>query len=473
MSLPRNLKFGSKIESSSARAYKSNIQPVGASSYGLGEVCTFQIPTRNNLVLVPSESYLKFNFKVTNGATANVMRLDSCGIAGIINNIKVYHGSNLLESINEYALLSKIAMDIFAPTDACYGKYNVMAGTRNDLVVTTNTVAANVATTPDTTMILANSLRTAVHALTLPSLQINSGELISNALAGAAVSTDTTYCISLISILGTLCPNQYFPLFACSSSPIRLEITFQDSIYKMMSASHPVAAGALGVIISNIEYVGSFIELSDNAMGMVQSSLLGQPLQFCTQSYRNYQTTFPLTDGVSTQVNFPISAKFSSLKSLFLTIRSGAHINTPSYFSNSCNSHSLQDYSFRVGSQIMPSRPVNSYQECFAELLKAAGSFSDINHQPSIEKFTYTAASPVANTALGNTNSNSFVIGLDMETYSNANKDSIFSGFNSLTDDIYATLNFSNGLGAVGRFDAFALFDQVVVFENGTCYVKF
>lgn len=469
--LPKNLKFGSKVESSSARAYKSNIQPVGASSYGLGEVCTFQIPTRNNLVLVPSESYLKFNFKVTNGGAINVLRLDSCGIAGVINNIKIYHGSNLLEMTNEYGLLSKIAMDIFAPTDACYGKYNVMAGTRNDLVTNlTDTVgAAAINADLASTVTLANALRTYLGATTKPALQINSGELISNALAANAVSTDTTYCISLISILGTLCPHQYFPLFACSSAPVRIEITFHDSIYKMMSASQAVAS----VQVSNIEYVGSFIELSDNAMQMVNSSLMGQPLQFCTQAYRNYQTTVPLTNGVITQANFPISAKFSSLKSLFLTIRSGAAINAATYFPYSCNTHSLTDYSFRVGSQIMPSKPVNSYQECFAELLKAAGSFSDINHQPSIEKFTYTAAVPVANSALGNSNSNSFIIGLDMETYSNANKDSIFSGFNSLTDDIYATLNFQDGLGAVGRFDAFALFDQVVVFENGTCYVKF
>ena len=71
---------------------------------------------------------------------------------------------------------------------------------------------------------------------------------------------------------------------------------------------------------------------------------------------------------------------------------------------------------------ILPPKPpssgdglnTNSYAEHFAELLKAISSISDINHQPSIEKFTYTMPISTANTyaleatSATNINSSSF-----------------------------------------------------------------
>ena len=59
--LPKTLKFQSKIESAYARSMRSNIAPQnGTGPYNLGDQIILNISTRNNLVLVPSESYLKF-----------------------------------------------------------------------------------------------------------------------------------------------------------------------------------------------------------------------------------------------------------------------------------------------------------------------------------------------------------------------------------------------------------------------------
>jgi hypothetical protein len=60
-----------------------------------------------------------------------------------------------------------------------------------------------------------------------------------------------------------------------------------------------------------------------------------------------------------------------------------------------------------------------------------------------------------------------------LENYQSASKDSIFSGMNTNTDDIFFLANFNNQVGLTARFDSFANFDALVVFENGTCYVKF
>ncbi len=78
------------------------------------------------------------------------------------------------------------------------------------------------------------------------------------------------------------------------------------------------------------------------------------------------------------------------------------------------------------------------------------------------------------NYASTTTGSGSFYIGLDLENYVSAPKDSIFAGYNSNTDDIYAIMNFAaQGAAQNARFDAFAMFDCVLVFEHNTCYVRF
>ena len=93
--------------------------------------------------------------------------------------------------------------------------------------------------------------------------------------------------------------------------------------------------------------------------------------------------------------------------------------------------------------------------EMFSEAVKAIGSMSDLNHQPSIDWSSYSQDTATANsgdisialnTAIYGTslvNSGSFYVGLDLENYSNADKASIFSGWNSNTDDIYFVQNFA------------------------------
>ena len=146
------------------------------------------------------------------------------------------------------------------------------------------------------------------------------------------------------------------------------------------------------------------------------------------------------------------------------------------------------DYSifFRVGAQVLRSKVPDTLPEMFAEAVKAIGSMGDLNHQPSIDNSSYTQDVPAANAGdinvlfdtnyygVSATNSGSFYVGLDLENYANADKAAIFSGWNSNTDDIYFIGSFNAAAAvAAARFDAFALFDTVLVFENGTCYVKY
>ena len=169
-----------------------------------------------------------------------------------------------------------------------------------------------------------------------------------------------------------------------------------------------------------------------------------------------------------------------------MTSRDTSAAGVLTYFPYSCNKFKINLYFFRIGAQVLPLKTPDNIAEMFSEAVKAIGSMGDLNHQPSIELSSYSQDNPVANSgdisvALGTAiygtsaiNSGSFYVGLDLENYSNSDKSSIFSGWNSNTDDIYYIPTFAaQGASYTTRFDAFALFDTVLVFENGTAYVKF
>jgi hypothetical protein len=264
-----------------------------------------------------------------------------------------------------------------------------------------------------------------------------------------------------------------------TSAPLRVEIQLVDTIYKALNVKD-VTGGVPTLTINNCEYVGNFIELGDPAIAMIKDSLGGQPLQFVVPDYRNYVYNYALTNGSSASLAMPIPAKFSSLKALFITIRD--NWNTVQTFPYSSVSRNILDYQIRIGANVMPSKSPSTLPEMFAEVLKAIGSISDINQQPSIEKSSYSLVSNAvvatqldSATSVSYQQSGSFYIGIDLESYANSPKDSIFTGYNSNTEDIYAIINFTTQAGATSnaRFDAFANFDCVLICENNTAYVRF
>jgi len=493
--IPTNLKYSSRVESAQARSMRTNVQPQnGTGPYNALDTIIINIPTRANLCLATTESYLKFKLNITNAqATANTFRLDRCGAHGVIQRLRIFSGSNLLQDIDNYGMLAAIMMDAYSPTDKVYGAFNATQGTRNDLVTVTPAVAA-----------LAG----------VSAFQANSGDIVGSglwvqgttptpfAVAAAAVTSDT-YCLNLISLLGSLCKNEYFPLFACSSAPIRLELQLVSSVNSFSTAT--LSTPAINTFtITNCEYVAQFIELGDSAMSMIYASLGGEPLQMVVPDYRNYQGSYTVTVGSNTLLNFPIPAKFSSLKSIVCSVRDKlpSNVQVLSYFPYSSVSFGIQNYQFRIGAQIVPSKAPDTIPEMFEELVKSVASIADLNHQPSIEKFSYQLANSVAyNTiaaqglgssttfavtidgpiSVSNCSAGSFYAGIDLENYSAASKNNIFSGVNSNTDDIFWQPVFNpvanatvgvNGSSVSIRLDAFASYDCVVVFQDNTAYTK-
>jgi hypothetical protein len=178
-------------------------------------------------------------------------------------------------------------------------------------------------------------------------------------------------------------------------------------------------------------------------------------------------------------MSFPIPAKFSSLKNIFVASRTTAGL-AAQYPSSHCafgvgSSNSI-GYQFRVGSEVLPSTQPTSFPEIYNEAIKCFGSLADMHLQPSIDNtaFTLNAPNTVAGLVEASTeDSGSFLIGIDMEIYQNADKASIFSGTNTNTSDIFSIINYYSAGAITVLQTAFACYDEVLVFENGVCYSRY
>ena len=176
----------------------------------------------------------------------------------------------------------------------------------------------------------------------------------------------------------------------------------------------------------------------------------------------------------------PIPAKYASLKSLFIACKRTNTSGAIDFLPFPAEKAFLQQYTFRVGPELYPSKPPTLVSEFFSETLKAIGSISDPLHAPAIDYDSFnTDVQTVTDETLYSAPSKgspSFYVGLDLESYAGADKSQMFAGKMTANDDIYYNpiLN-AHGVaaGVTLVFDAFAHFDSVIVFENDTAYVKY
>lgn len=250
--------------------------------------------------------------------------------------------------------------------------------------------------------------------------------------------------------------------------PIRLEIQLVSAPGQAISATGALPAS---FTVSAVEYVGEFLELGDSAINTIMQG--SSPLQYVVPSFRNYQWT--ATPANNVQISMPIPAKFSSLKSLFVTSRNSANANgVLTFYPASSNRNGLSQFQFRIGAQVVPSKAPSTIPEFAVEAMKCFASIADLNHQPSITNTAFVQNVPVANGAGGLADSGAFLIGLDCEVYAGADKNEVYSGLNTNTDEIYLTMSYATvGENVLYRYDAFANYDQVLVCENGVAYCRF
>jgi hypothetical protein len=438
--IPANLKFQSKVESAPARRFLSSIQPQGGSSFSPNETITINIPTSNNQALIPSESYLKGTLNLScSTANATAATFESAGVHGFIQRIRVFHGSNLLEDIDNYAQLAKILYDFQAPDDTVKG-------------------------------------RLAVTSATNPQYNVTSGTIVRGVNRGATSGVTTTatavpFAINLISMVGALAGDKYLPLWEMIAAPLRLEIVLKASVVtSMMSLAGSATAQTFS--LTGVSYCGEFLQLADSAVLAIKAGS-SNPMQMVLPSFRSYTNSAPITTAGS-QVAMPIPAKFSSLKSIFVATRTSQ--GADGLYPNSHCKYGLTSYNFRIGSEVLPSTAPSTVPEFFSEAIKCFGSLATLDLQPSVDLVSYSLDVPNTIGSAGDASlldSGSFVVGINTEVYSGADRANIFSGTNSNNSDLFYIANFTPAGNVTILQTAFANYDQVLVYENGVCYARY
>ena len=440
--IPANLKYQSKVESAPARRFLTQIQPQGSTSFGTGETITINIPTRANTALIPSESYLKGVLNLScASADATAATFESAGVHGMIQRIRVFHGSNLLEDIDNYSQMAKILYDFQASDDTVKGRFAVTSATNPQYNVTSGTIVRGV----------------------------NRGATTAVLTAGQPVP----FAINLISLCGALAGEKYLPLWQMTAAPLRVEIVLKSSVVtSLMSIAG--SATAQTFTVTGVNYCGEFLELPDSAISAINAGS-SSPMQMVLPSYRSFTNSAAITTA-GTSVSFPIPAKYSSLKNIFVVGRDSAKVATNGQYPNSHCKFGLTSYSFRVGAEVLPSTQPASVPEFYSEAIKCFGSLADLAFQPSIDLVSYELDVPNTIANAGDASlldSGSFVVGIDMEVYSNADKSAIFSGTNTNNSDIFFNANYTPSGNVTLLQTAFAAYDQVLVYENGVCYARY
>jgi hypothetical protein len=443
--IPANLVYNGKVESSPARRFRTNIQPQnGTGPYSGGNTVIINIPTQANTFLIPSESYLKFTLSTTiSTAAVAAAAFDAHGAHGVIQRLRIYHGSSLLQDIDNYNDLAKILFDYQAALDSTQGRLSITSGTNP------NYAGADV-----------NNIKA-----------VNKGLTLATAASTIAVGTTSigNYAINLVSLVGSLAGNKYLPLHYAQSAPLRVELVLAANAYNV--GSFTANAGAIS--LSNVEYVAEFLQMSSSAIDAI-SQRAGGSLQMVVPDWRNYVYSAAVAN--NTTITMPVAAKFSSLKSIVVSPRQADRVGVHSFYPNAHVKNGLAQWTMRIGSEVLPSTAPTTDPEFFSEAAKCFGSLSDMNYQPSIDLLSFAQPQSVTVTddaTVARTDSGAFLIGLDCETYQNVDKSGIFAGMDTTTSDIFVTMQYGTVATATTMlYNAFACFDNVIVFENGVAYSR-
>jgi hypothetical protein len=423
--LPQKLLYGNKVNSSFARNYTSIVQAQNTSIYDLGQTAIFSIPCSRNTVLSAADSLLNIRLKIRNpGAGAADAFLNKSGIAGAIQRVRVFANGTLICDIDNYNNLMNLLIPMQVSSDNVVGKNRILQGT--------------------------NSERGA---------QI---------MANLGVNTDAPvfeYAFPLLSIMSL--SDQYVPLYALQA--LRIEIQFVSTLFEFINSSRALTYHSDGTrYFSEVKMICNFIELSDKALDVIYRSLDGKPILWSCNTFSNFVSSNTLATAVTT-VSIPVPCKVNSLRALYVTMRSTS-AGALSTYSDDCPNFRLSSYQWRIGSRVLPADVFTTVSQFLAELERSMGCVS--NKSPS----SYTSRQITAATARGadQTYSQCFAVGLETESYSNVPTTSLYTGMNCVGDDIYFMPTFAAQDNATAvKFDTYALYDVLVVIDNGNVSVQY
>jgi hypothetical protein len=254
--------------------------------------------------------------------------------------------------------------------------------------------------------------------------------------------------------------SKYLPTGDMSAGDLRVEITLANNNDGVTIPSTGQTAGAKTWQVSDVELMLEYVELNSEVARMISSQNAGgYAISF--DSFANYASTVAAVKNA----NILIPARYSSLKTLFTIFRLQSDINLATAKTISSRANPVTDdgqWYYSIGGKNVPSTPVKSNTEAFAEMSKSIHAFGAVDHTCMIQRATWIAEA------------GTYVVAADLETLAHKSK-LTESGINTLSANTHLIMQFggTNGLAAAVRVDTFAHYDAILLIQNGVCSVQF
>ena len=281
----------------------------------------------------------------------------------------------------------------------------------------------------------------------------------SNPRAGHTLNRGETrvFCIPLLSGIVGCMQNKYLPTGDMSGGDLRLELTLANLNDAAIIEGN--STGPKSWRIDNVELMLEYVELNSEAAKIISAQNAGGYM-ISFDSFANYASTI---EAQATNTNVLIPARYSSLKTLFTIIRLQENIGASAKETISERLNAFADvgqWYYSIGGKNVPSTPVKSDTEAFAELSKAVHAFGSVDHTCVINRAEWVAEA------------GAYVIAADLETMAHKSK-LTESGINTLSTNTHLVSQFKGPLNKAARVDTFAHYDGILIIQNGICSVQF
>ncbi len=462
MSLTESVRYDLKGSAVSSRAYTNRVSPTNGSTFVPENVIRIDIPTgMRNTYLDPSGTFLRF--KLSNATVAALdIEPDNSAVC-VIRKLELYSaaGSNLLESVDNYNVLSQAMSSVQANPSDVYNTGSVTSGYSS--ISTEVTVAA-------TPAVVAGAATAAVAAYHPKIRAQGMGPFGAKIVSGGHINV----CIPLMSVIGTM-GEKYIPLHALASD-LRLEITLETAQKALLNTT---SLAAVTYTISDLYLYTQMVQLGDEAQAAIDA-MTGGVYTWHGSSWRNYQMTQAAS---GTSFSHLIPARFSSLKGLFITQRRDDQNAIARRTLTNLSQNLLSYYQFRIGSVAMPQHRVfcgttaDPSPEPFMELQRSLHALGQLHTGGLINKENWVFDGGIAEdddveSLLANqNNSGKFIVGLELESFANKN-DVIMSGISTLGQNIFYNPEYAS-TPVAATLDAFANFDILFTISEGTMTAQF
>ena len=358
----------------------------------------------------------------------------------VINRLDIFHGSNLLETIQTYNILSAYIFD----------------------------------------MQLSQSQKLSL------SNMYGFGSTIANNSAGdrrgiaLGPSDQYTFCLPIFSGVVGVLNDKMLPI-GLLADDIRLEFTFESTASAVVQNAVP---GVLQILDFQLQL--TIVELSDEGESMVRSNYQypQMPLYLHGSSWRHYVSQLPAASGGYSTL---VPARFASLKQLALLPRRSTEVaSTTSYSLSSRANPNFTQYWWRIGSSIVPNKAVylessgntGGYGEAYAELIKAWHALHATSYSSSLTVEYNVADAAIADcpqlqiAAAANSYKNGFVIAQELESFAQRS-DVLLSGMNTLSSQVFFEAQITTAPTQIYTLDFFAWYDHIMVIDQGIMSIKY